>query len=42
MSTIKLEELSGTIEKITFFNESNGFCVLKVITKQKMLINKLI
>lgn len=35
MSTIKLEELSGTIEKITFFNETNGFCVLKVITKQK-------
>ncbi|MGD0466193.1 MAG: ATP-dependent RecD-like DNA helicase [Gammaproteobacteria bacterium] len=25
-----LEELSGIIERITFYNESNGFCVLKI------------
>ena len=27
-----LEELSGIIERITFYNESNGFCVLKIQT----------
>ena len=30
VDTKPLEELSGTIERITFYNENNGFCVLKV------------
>lgn len=25
-----LEELSGVIERVTFYNENNGFCVLKI------------
>ncbi len=31
-----LEELSGVIERVTFYNESNGFCVLKIQIHSKM------
>lgn len=36
-----LEELSGVIERVTFYNENNGFCVIKIqstSTKFKNLI----
>src|SRR3954453_3257679 len=29
------EALAGTIERVTFHNEENGFCVLKVQTRGK-------
>jgi exodeoxyribonuclease V alpha subunit len=32
-SVSKLESLSGLIERVTFFNEENGFAVLKVKAK---------
>lgn len=32
----QLEEIHGIIERITFYNESNGFCVIKVQTSHKV------
>lgn len=32
----QLEELSGIIERITFYNETNGFCVLKIQLNNKL------
>lgn len=32
-SSLNIESIAGEIERITYFNESNGFCVLKVKAK---------
>lgn len=42
MSHIALENLSGSIERVTFHNEDTGFCVLKVkVRGQKELVTVL-
>ncbi len=33
MNAVNMESLSGLIERVTFFNEENGFGVLKVKAK---------
>lgn len=39
MQTSVLEKISGIIERITFYNEKNGFCVLKVQSSNNKLVN---
>jgi hypothetical protein len=31
--SVPAEKISGLIERVTFFNEENGFCVLRVRAK---------